>query len=51
MVFTCGFDDPTGAFGAAIGRSLDLIHEYARLALPTAYLERFETGVAGTPEG
>lgn len=66
VVFQCGFDEPTGSFGAsiqvgndsainrvfgehiaqdrtpeAIARSLDLIHEYARLTLPEAYLERF----------
>ena len=72
VVFVCGFDDATGAFGAAIqigndhaitrvfgeriamdrtpeaiARSLDLIHEYARLVLPEAYLERFEPGSLG----
>lgn len=71
VVFSCGFDDPTGAFGAVIhlangeavtsvfgeriardrapdeiARSLDLIHEYARLSLPPAYLERFTAGTA-----
>ena len=71
IVFTCGIDAQTGAFGAAIlltgneavhsvfgepiardrapeavARSLDLIHEYARLSLPEAYLDRFAQGVA-----
>lgn len=71
VVFSCGLDPSTGAFGAAIhlpngeavtsvfgeliardrapeavARSLDLIHEYARLILPDAYLARFAAGTA-----
>lgn len=70
VVFSCGLDPATGAFGAAIlladgeavtsvfgeliardrapeavARSLDLIHEYARLILSESYLARFAATV------